>query len=180
MHCERTHERALALTEPDSTPEGISTLILETRTPGFHAGKPMRKLGNRCGGMCRRNRGRDTGMHRIREGSCPVQRSHCQFSGRPGNDRSHGDGHIRHPLHGRRPVDDDARQETRRRQGFHGQGLCFQSAIRHTSNAKQIFGGAGYTAEYPLERYFRDARAGSIGGGTTQIRSGLIARSPLK
>jgi acyl-CoA dehydrogenase len=55
-----------------------------------------------------------------------------------------------------------------------------ESVIRHTSNAIQIFGGAGYTAEYPLERYYRDARVWSIGGGTTQIQNRLIARSLLK
>jgi alkylation response protein AidB-like acyl-CoA dehydrogenase len=48
---------------------------------------------------------------------------------------------------------------------------------RHTSNAIQIFGGYGYTSEFPVERYFRDARVFSIAGGTTQIQRRLIARS---
>ena len=47
---------------------------------------------------------------------------------------------------------------------------------KHTSNAIQILGGAGYTQEYPVERYYRDARVWSIGGGTTQIQNRLIAR----
>ena len=34
----------VAVTDPDSRPKGISTLIFETDTPGFHAGKPMKKL----------------------------------------------------------------------------------------------------------------------------------------
>ena len=55
-----------------------------------------------------------------------------------------------------------------------------EAVNRHTSNAIQIFGGAGYTAEYPIERYFRDASVWSIGGGTTQIQNRLIARSLMK
>ena len=52
-----------------------------------------------------------------------------------------------------------------------------EAVIRHTSNAIQIFGGSGYITEYPVERYFRDARVWAIGGGTTQIQNRLIARS---
>jgi acyl-CoA dehydrogenase len=55
-----------------------------------------------------------------------------------------------------------------------------ESVNRHTSNAIQIFGGAGYMKEHPVERYYRDARVWSIGGGTTQIQNRLIARSLLK
>jgi alkylation response protein AidB-like acyl-CoA dehydrogenase len=55
-----------------------------------------------------------------------------------------------------------------------------EASIRHTSNAIQILGGYGYTTEFPMERYFRDARVFSIGGGTTQIQKRLIARSLLK
>lgn len=54
-----------------------------------------------------------------------------------------------------------------------------ESVIRHTSNAIQIFGGYGYTTEFPVERHFRDARVFAIGGGTTQIQKRLIARSLL-
>jgi alkylation response protein AidB-like acyl-CoA dehydrogenase len=36
----------MAVTDPDSRPKGISTFIFETDTPGFQAGKPMKKLGN--------------------------------------------------------------------------------------------------------------------------------------
>ena len=48
-----------------------------------------------------------------------------------------------------------------------------EAVIRHTSNAIQIFGGSGYITEYPVERYFRDARVWAIGGGTTQIQDRL-------
>jgi alkylation response protein AidB-like acyl-CoA dehydrogenase len=48
------------------------------------------------------------------------------------------------------------------------------------TEAVQIHGGAGYTAEFPVERYFRDARATEIYEGTTEIQKLVIARSLLR
>jgi alkylation response protein AidB-like acyl-CoA dehydrogenase len=45
--------------------------------------------------------------------------------------------------------------------------------------AVQIHGGAGYTKEFPVERYFRDARVTEIYEGTTEIQKLVIARSYL-
>ncbi len=41
----------------------------------------------------------------------------------------------------------------------------------------QIHGGAGYTAEYDIERAARDARLGPIGGGTDEIMKEILGRS---
>jgi alkylation response protein AidB-like acyl-CoA dehydrogenase len=46
--------------------------------------------------------------------------------------------------------------------------------------AVQIHGGAGYTREFPVERYFRDARVTEIYEGTTEIQNLVIARGLLK
>ena len=54
-----------------------------------------------------------------------------------------------------------------------------EMVMRHTMNAIQIFGGYGYTKEFPVERYFRDAKLYSIGGGTSQIQRMIIARGVL-
>lgn len=53
-------------------------------------------------------------------------------------------------------------------------------AFRVTHKALQIFGGYGYTRDYPMERYFRDARLGLIVEGTSEIQRMVIARSLLK
>ncbi len=46
--------------------------------------------------------------------------------------------------------------------------------------AVQIHGGAGYTRDFPVERYFRDARVTEIYEGTTEIQKLVIARSYLR
>jgi alkylation response protein AidB-like acyl-CoA dehydrogenase len=46
--------------------------------------------------------------------------------------------------------------------------------------AVQIHGGAGYTADFPVERFFRDARATEIYEGTTEIQKLVISRSLLR
>lgn len=45
-----------------------------------------------------------------------------------------------------------------------------------TSMAVQIHGGYGYVTDYPVERYYRDARLYAIGGGTSEIQREIIAR----
>jgi alkylation response protein AidB-like acyl-CoA dehydrogenase len=46
--------------------------------------------------------------------------------------------------------------------------------------ALQLLGGAGYTEEYPLERYARDVRVTSIYEGTSKIQRIIIARELLR
>ncbi len=47
------------------------------------------------------------------------------------------------------------------------------------TQAIQVHGGAGYTTDFPVERYFRDARVTEIYEGTTEIQKYVIARSYL-
>ena len=51
-----------------------------------------------------------------------------------------------------------------------------QAADEVTDRAVQIFGGMGYMRESRVERYYRDARILSIGGGTTEIMKEIIAK----
>ncbi len=59
---------------------------------------------------------------------------------------------------------------------------CFATdmAMRVTTDAVQILGGAGYTKDWPVERYMRDAKATQIFEGTNQIQRIIIARSVLR
>ncbi len=52
-------------------------------------------------------------------------------------------------------------------------------AAAATTNAVQIFGGYGFLKDYPVERYFRDAKLTEIGEGTSQIQRLIIARHLL-
>ena len=51
-----------------------------------------------------------------------------------------------------------------------------EMAMRAAREAIQIFGGYGYTKDYPLERYFRDVKLCEIGEGTSEIQHMVIAR----
>ena len=53
------------------------------------------------------------------------------------------------------------------------------AARKHASEAIQIFGGYGYTMEFPVERYYRDAKITEIYEGTSEIQHIIIARSLL-
>jgi alkylation response protein AidB-like acyl-CoA dehydrogenase len=53
------------------------------------------------------------------------------------------------------------------------------AAVRVTTDAIQVLGGNGYTCDYPLERYFRDAKVTQIFEGTNQIQRLVIGRSLL-
>jgi alkylation response protein AidB-like acyl-CoA dehydrogenase len=57
--------------------------------------------------------------------------------------------------------------------------FCTEMAIRVTSKAMQVHGAYGLSTEYPLERYFRDARVYTFPDGTTQIQQLIIAREAL-
>jgi alkylation response protein AidB-like acyl-CoA dehydrogenase len=59
---------------------------------------------------------------------------------------------------------------------------CFaaDTAMKVTTDAVQIFGGYGYTREFPVERYMRDAKIMQIYEGTNQIQRLVIAKELLE
>jgi alkylation response protein AidB-like acyl-CoA dehydrogenase len=53
-------------------------------------------------------------------------------------------------------------------------------SVRVSTDAVQIFGGYGYTKEFPVEKYYRDSKLCTIGEGTSEIQKLVIAREVLK
>jgi alkylation response protein AidB-like acyl-CoA dehydrogenase len=53
---------------------------------------------------------------------------------------------------------------------------CNEMSVRVTSEAIQVHGGYGFTDEFPVSRYFRGARYGSLGGGTTETLRNLVGK----
>jgi alkylation response protein AidB-like acyl-CoA dehydrogenase len=52
-------------------------------------------------------------------------------------------------------------------------------AVRVTGEAVQIFGGYGFIKDYPVEKYYRDAKLCTIGEGTSEIQRLVIGRQLL-
>jgi alkylation response protein AidB-like acyl-CoA dehydrogenase len=58
--------------------------------------------------------------------------------------------------------------------------FCSELAMRATIKAVQLHGGYGYTKDYPVERFMRDAKICEIGEGTSEIQRIVIARQLLR
>ena len=71
--------------------------------------------------------------------------------------------------HGRRHAEEGAKAKL----------FASEMARRQTAEAIQILGGYGYTKEFPVERYYRDAKITEIYEGTSEIQRLVIARSIL-
>ncbi len=52
-------------------------------------------------------------------------------------------------------------------------------AVKSSSMAVQIFGGYGFTKEYPVEKFYRDSKLATIGEGTSEIQRWIIAQKVL-
>lgn len=57
--------------------------------------------------------------------------------------------------------------------------LASENAVKVANDAIQALGGAGYTKDWPVERYYRDAKLLDIGAGTNEVRRMLIGRELL-
>jgi alkylation response protein AidB-like acyl-CoA dehydrogenase len=59
---------------------------------------------------------------------------------------------------------------------YYASEICVQVA----TDAVQIFGGYGYTKDYPVEKFYRDSKLCTIGEGTSEIQKLVISREALK
>ncbi|MBE7173635.1 MAG: acyl-CoA dehydrogenase family protein [Williamsia sp.] len=53
-------------------------------------------------------------------------------------------------------------------------------AVKTATEAVQIFGGYGYTKDFPVEKYYRDSKLCTIGEGTSEVQKIVIAREAIK
>jgi alkylation response protein AidB-like acyl-CoA dehydrogenase len=58
--------------------------------------------------------------------------------------------------------------------------LASEVAVKTANEAVQVFGGYGFTKDYPVEKYYRDAKLCTIGEGTSEIQKIVIAKSLIK
>lgn len=66
------------------------------------------------------------------------------------------------------------------KESAHAKLMAAESAMQITTDAIQVLGGNGYTKEYPVERYFRDAKITEIYEGTSEIQRVVIATNEFK
>jgi alkylation response protein AidB-like acyl-CoA dehydrogenase len=55
--------------------------------------------------------------------------------------------------------------------------VASEAYMKVANDGLQILGGLGYTMETPMQRHFRDAKLGEIGGGSSEIQRNILARS---
>jgi len=199
-------------------PKGISTLIIETTTPGYSSSTPFEKLGNRASPTCevaledaripvknllgKENRGFIESMvffpfERALVGVCCGALSesalfeaiqYCkdrkQF-GQPIIEFQMVQSMLAEmavDLQATKSLTRDALQKyasgaDANVEALPGQIFGADAVMRVTTNAVQLLGGYGYTREFPVERWFRDAKLFAIGGGTSQIQKLIVARA---
>ena len=51
-----------------------------------------------------------------------------------------------------------------------------EMCVKVTNEAVQIFGGYGYTKDFPVEKFYRDAKLCTIGEGTSEIQQVVISK----
>ena len=58
--------------------------------------------------------------------------------------------------------------------------MASETSVKVATDAVQIFGGYGYTKDFPVEKFYRDSKLCTIGEGTSEIQKIVIARESLK
>lgn len=77
-------------------------------------------------------------------------------------------------------ADKKNRGEKMTKEGAFAKYYASEVSVRAGNEAVQIFGGYGYTKDFPAEKYYRDAKLCTIGEGTSEIQKLVIAREIMK
>ncbi|MCA6071195.1 MAG: acyl-CoA dehydrogenase family protein, partial [Endomicrobium sp.] len=75
---------------------------------------------------------------------------------------------------------DSGREKRTSKESAMAKLFCSEVAMKVTTNAVQIFGGYGYSREYPVEKMMRDAKITTLYEGTSQIQKNEIALNLIK
>jgi alkylation response protein AidB-like acyl-CoA dehydrogenase len=67
-----------------------------------------------------------------------------------------------------------------RRESAMAKYYASETAVKVSTEAVQIFGGYGYTKDFPVEKFYRDSKLCTIGEGTSEIQKLVISRTILK
>jgi hypothetical protein len=161
---EATWYTVMAVTDPDASrkADGISAFAVHGDDPGFEIGPKERKLGIRGSAQAVREAHQRFPGHAVHAGRHGYEGGSCQAAGYLAAARAdRGEPGL----------------------GFISSAAkCFASdvAMEVTTNAVQVFGGAGYPRDFPVERMMRDAKITQIYEGTNQIQRVVMARQLLK
>lgn len=77
-------------------------------------------------------------------------------------------------------ADKKSRGENMTKEAAMAKYYASEVAVAVATEAVQVFGGYGYTKDFPVEKYYRDAKLCTIGEGTSEIQKIVIAREVLK
>ena len=72
------------------------------------------------------------------------------------------------------------RHQKMTKEGAFAKYFASEVCVRNSNEAVQIFGGYGFTKDFPAEKYYRDSKLCTIGEGTSEIQKVVIARELLK
>ena len=113
----------------------------------------------------------------LRQGAAGVRPADRRLPGHPVQDRRHG-GPRAHRAPGllRRGGEDAAPGKPFKKEAAIAKLVACEAAMDNARDATQIFGGYGFMNEYPVGRYYRDAKILEIGEGTSEVQLMLIAR----
>lgn len=79
-----------------------------------------------------------------------------------------------------RAADMKQRGEKVTKESAYAKYYASEASVRVSTEGVQIFGGYGYTKDFPAEKYYRDSKLCTIGEGTSEIQKLVIARELLK
>ena len=77
-------------------------------------------------------------------------------------------------------ADKKNRGERMTKEGAFAKYYASEVAVRTSNESVQIFGGYGYTKEFPAEKFYRDSKLCTIGEGTSEIQKLVISRQILQ